>query len=156
MIWYLKFSSESKKTPKNFIAGTSSSFVTLLMALMLSAEFWSGLLLLQKISIFALVFVLEKSKNLVLSGWRTKRFMRKNSHTLRNSSLAIATSTSRFSCVKRSVVSSANNRARNLEDKLSWVELSWKKLYLPSSPQYICIQNYTIFNYINTVLYNIF
>ena len=61
-IWYLKFSSKSKKTHKNFIAGTLSSFVTLLMALMLSAEYWSGLLLLQKISIFAIVFVLEKSK----------------------------------------------------------------------------------------------
>ena len=116
-MWCLKFKSESKNTPRNCIAGMSSSLKTLLISLILAARSWSSLLLLQNILNVCFAVDLVNKRNFVLSGWSTKRFRRKNSQILRNSSLAIQISSSRFSWVIRRVGSSANKRARNLEKR---------------------------------------
>ena len=115
-IWHLKFNSGSKNTPRNFIAGVSSLQVTLEILQILESRFWPGLLLLQKTSTAWFMLDLEKRINFVLSGWRTRRFMRKNSHTFANSVFAIFINVSILSCDSRSVVSSANNNERNRDD----------------------------------------
>ena len=117
-MWNLKFRSGSKKTPRNLIAGTVSLEQTWPITLMFSARFWSLLLLSQKMLRFiCLVLDLKNSINLVLSGCRTSLLTRKNSQIFRNSILAIAINSLIFVCVNSSVVSSANSKERNFEDK---------------------------------------
>ena len=117
-MWNLKFRSGSKKTPRNLIAGTVSLEQTWPITLMFSARFWSLLLLSQKMLRFiCLVLDLKNSINLVLSGCRTSLLTRKNSQIFQNSILAIAINSLIFVCVNSSVVSSANSKERNFEDK---------------------------------------
>ena len=117
-MWNLKFKAGSKNTPKNLTAGVSLAEETLLMILIFSAHVWPSLLLLQKIFTSLPMLVLEKKTKLVLSGWRTKRFVRKNSQTLRNSRFTISVKTFMSSCERRrSVVSSANNRVTKIRSE---------------------------------------
>ena len=114
----MKFKAGLKKTPKNLTAGVSSVEETLLMILIFSAHVWPSLLLLQKIFTSLPMLVLEKKTKLVLSWWRTKRFVRKNSQTLRNSRFTISVKTFMSSCERRrSVVSSANNRVTKIRSE---------------------------------------
>ena len=100
------------------MAGTASPEQTWPIALMFSARFWSWLLLLQnRFKLTWVILDLEKSINLVLSGWRTSLLTRKNLQIFRNSTSAISISLLMFVWVKSRVVSSANNNERNLEDK---------------------------------------
>ena len=79
-MWCLKFKSESKNTPRNCIAGMSSSLKTLLISLILATRSWSSLLLLQNILNVCFAVDLVNKRNFVLSWWSTKGFRRTNFH----------------------------------------------------------------------------
>ena len=70
-MWYLKFRSGSKKTPKNFIAGVGSEEKTRVNLVIFSWLFWPSLLLLQTTATSWVKFEREKMINLVLSGCST-------------------------------------------------------------------------------------
>ena len=110
-MWYLNEREGSKKTPKNLTAGIESSFVTLWMRLIWQSKSWFSLLLLQNSSM-SLKLLLEKRIKLVLSGWRTIRFIRKNSHTFWNSEFTIRVRILMSSWESSKVVSSANKSVR--------------------------------------------
>ena len=116
-IWCLKFKAGSKYTPKNFIAGVESVELTRPSTLISSGRFWSVLLLLQYRAGSTPPAPLVNNINLVFSGCNTILLIRKYSHTLWSSSFTFKIRVLRLSWVSTSVVSSANSRDKNFEER---------------------------------------